>query len=332
MCDHYIVSHNQLTTIAMKVISGIVLFPIITVACNLARPQPSPPCTQTAAPLLSPTLTLVSTPSPPVDNIPLAYIPPGTFQMGEAADRGLEECLELLEPFTTAICQLDWFALEEPQHNVTLDAFWINTTEVTNAMYAQCVTDGACTPPPYTASHTRDSYYREATYEDYPVIYIDWHQAETYCEWAGGRLPTEAEWEYAARGGLAGQLYPWGDTFDGRLANFCDANCNFSWSNINYDDGFADTAPVGSYPANGFGLHDLAGNVWEWVADWYGPYSSSSTTNPTGADRSPARLLRGGSLDSFGSDLRVAARFPRYNGPVIESYDVGFRCVFMPTR
>ncbi len=245
-------------------------------------------------------------PSPqisPVDGMLLSYIPAGTFLMGEEG-------------------------VAEPVHTVTLDAFWMDQTEVTNGMYALCVADGACTPPNDTGSYTRSSYYREAAYADYPVIWVGWNQAAAYCEWAGRQLPTEAQWEYAARGGLAGALYPWGNTFDGELANFCDANCSLDWSDPNFDDGYGDTAPVGSYPANGYGLYDMAGNVWEWVADWYGLYSSAAVENPTGPASGEYRLLRGGSWSSDEYLLRVSYR--NWYPPDFTDLSLGFRCSLSP--
>jgi formylglycine-generating enzyme required for sulfatase activity len=241
-----------------------------------------------------------------LDGMVLSYISAGTFLMG--SEDGDDD--------------------EQPVHSVTLDAFWMDQTEVTNGMYAQCVTAGACSSPRDTGSDTRNSYYSDAAYADYPVIYVDWNQAVAYCEWAGRQLPTEAQWEYAARGGLAGALYPWGNTFDGELANSCDANCSLDWSNPNFDDGYGDTAPVGSYPANGYGLYDMAGNVWEWVADWYGLYSSAAVENPTGPASGEYRLLRGGSWSSDEYLLRVSYR--NWYPPDFTDLSLGFRCSLSP--
>ena len=263
-----------------------------------------------------------------VDGMVQVYIPGGTFQMGEDADRSLAECQALLEPFSDSICSREWFTNEEPVHTVTLDAFWMDETEVTNGMYAQCVAAGACSPPNETGSTTRDSYYGDAAYADYPVIYVDWNQADAYCAWAGRELPSEAQWEYAARGGLVGKLYPWGEPFDGSLANFCDANCPFSHSNPDFNDGYFDTAPVGSYPANGYGLYDMAGNVWEWVADWYGLYSSEDVDNPSGPASGSVKLLRGGTWYYDGYYLRVSYRGG--NLPDDPNYSLGFRCSRSP--
>lgn len=260
----------------------------------------------------------------------MILIPAGPFEMGSDADVALAECQKLYIGSEDK-CQRDWYEDEEPQHTVTLDAFYIDQYEVTNAQYATCVDDGGCEPPSSTASYARDSYYDNADYADYPVIYVNWDQATTYCEWRGARLPTEAEWEKAARG-TEGQLYPWGNTFDGSLTNFCDSNCDQSWANKDYDDGYADTAPVGSYPdgVSPYGVHDMAGNVWEWVADWYGGdyYSSSPETNPIGPTSGSSRVVRGGGWTNSGGNVRAA--FRNRDGPTESNNIIGFRCARSP--
>jgi formylglycine-generating enzyme required for sulfatase activity len=311
-------------------------------------PSPLPPIylstptiTPTASPL-QPTLTptplhptFTSTPLPPTPTAttpssPMVLIPAGNFQMGESANRGLAECQLLYEPFTSSTCEWGWFTDEEPEHTVTLDAFYLDVSEVTNGMYEACITAGPCSPPKYPTSSTRSSYFGDSRYANFPVINVDWNQAATYCSWARGRLPTEAEWEYAARGGLADRLYPWVDGFDGSLANFCDVNCPNDWSNTYFNDGFADTAPVGSYPANGYGLFDMAGNVQEWVADWYDSsyYSNSPANNPSGPATGDYRVLRGGGWYLNGDDMRSAARDRA--SPINSNFYIGFRCSRSP--
>jgi formylglycine-generating enzyme required for sulfatase activity len=242
-----------------------------------------------------------------VDGMVMSYIPAGTFQMGTENHHDHEK----------------------PVHNVTLNAFWMDQTEVTNAQYAMCVAAGSCRQPWSLGSYSSSSYYEEAAYADYPVIYVDWNRASAYCAWAGRRLPTEAEWEYAARGGLAGRAFPWGDSYDERLANHCDQTCPaYAYPENIPDDGYSETAPVGSYPANSYRLFDMAGNVWEWAADWFGPYSSAAVTNPSGPLSGETRVTRGG---SWYNGLWECGVYSRYGRNPTEAYPyIGFRCVDTP--
>jgi len=226
-----------------------------------------------------------------------APIPEGCFAMGDAFGEGL------------------WAEL--PAHNVCISAFEMDVHEVTNAEYAECVADGGCTVPEYLDSFTRLDYYGDAAYDDFPVIYVDWNMATDYCTWAGKRLPTEAEWEYAARGGLAEKRYPWGDT---------DPQC--TTANFYHDGSYCvgDTAEVGSYSANGYGLYDMAGNVFEWVSDWYQSdyYSGSPTNDPQGPASGTFRVLRGGSWYDSAFSLRVTDR--SFSNPALDYPTVGIRC------
>jgi formylglycine-generating enzyme required for sulfatase activity len=212
------------------------------------------------------------------------------------------------------------FADELPVHNVCISPFEMDVHEVTNAEYAACVNDGGCTVPSSTSSATRASYYGNPSYDDFPVIWVTWFQADDYCTWAGKQLPTEAEWEYAARGGLAGKKYPWGDTISGTYANYLDSGD--PWDN--------DTSEVEYYAANGYGLYDIGGNVWEWVNDWYQSdyYSISPTNDPPGPASDNSRVLRGGAWYSneeiADSNLRVALR--NRNPPGLVNVGIGFRC------
>jgi formylglycine-generating enzyme required for sulfatase activity len=226
----------------------------------------------------------------------LVYVPAGEFTMG-SKDGGSDA---------------------QPVHTVYLDAYWIDQTEVTNAMYAKCVAAGKCQPLSSNASHTRSSYYNNTQYANYPVVYVDWNDAQTYCAWAGRRLPTEAEWEKAARG-TDGRIYPWsGYSPTCSLANYwtMDGSC------------IGDTIKVGSYLAGAspYGALDMAGNVWEWAADWYAEnyYASSPLSNPTGPASGQVRVLRGGSWGDSVDDIRSAFRF-RFNPDKANSYQ-GFRC------
>jgi serine/threonine-protein kinase len=200
----------------------------------------------------------------------------------------------------------DGEADEKPIHTVNLDAFWIDQTEVTNAMYAKCVQDANCSQPSDT---TR---YDNSDYANHPVVFVSWNDAETYCSWAHRRLPTEAEWEKAARG-TAGRTYPWG-------------NKPTSSSLLNYNSERTDeTAAVGSYPegASPYGALDMAGNVWEWVADWYNVYPGGDPTESTDFGQKK-RVMRGGSWTSSASSVRSANR--GWDNPTSSSVKVGFRC------
>lgn len=152
-----------------------------------------------------------------------------------------------------------------------------------------------------------------------PVVGVNWNDAKAFADWAGERLPTEAEWEKADRGGLVGKKYPWGDTLTNNDANFGGAGGKDKW------DG---TAPVGSFAPNGYGLYDMAGNVWEWCADWYDGnyYANSPKSNPTGPSSGQYKVLRGGSCDSSDDYMRTAYR--NYSDPGSTEYylSFGFRC------
>jgi len=238
------------------------------------------------------------------DGMPMVCVPGGTFSLAEAG--GLSG-----------------------RHDVTLSAYWIDQTEITNAHYELCVEDGTCQP----ASNCvwGEPTYGDEAYADHPVICVTWRMAQTYCAWAGGRLPTEAEWDYAARGPQR-SLYAWGDEFDGTLLNTCDVNCpHVDQRDASFDDGYAMTAPAGSYPggASWCGALDMNGNVWEWVGDWYAPYTSGAVTDPTGPLSGEERVMRGGSWYDDVDFSRADHRHP-YE-PASSIYIIGFRCV-IPTE
>lgn len=199
---------------------------------------------------------------------------------------------------------------------VFLDAYYMDVYEVTNGMYKDCVDNGPCQPPLTERSLTRDAYYGNPEFSNYPVVYVNWDQAQTYCRWRGGRLPTEAEWEKAARGDAGARSLPWGE----------DLTCE----KTNYDQCFVgDTTEVGSYPdgVSPYGIHDMMGNVWEWVADWYSTsyYLSSPALNPNGPKSGTARVLRGASFDEYTNMMRVSYR--GYDVPLNATYEIGIRCV-----
>jgi formylglycine-generating enzyme required for sulfatase activity len=244
----------------------------------------------------------------PKDGMVMISIPAGEFTMGSSRAE-------------------DPQALDEeiPQHTVYLNEYWMDKTEVSNAQYALCVADGACTRPANNVSSTRGSYYDDSQFADYPVIYVSWSQAAAYCAWAGRRLPTEAEWEKAARGTDA-RIYPWGNIFDGTLVNYCDINCRTDWRDPLFDDGYIETSPVGEYTAgaSAYGILDLAGNAYEWVADWFAPYSRDHQMNPAGPDSGQERIMRGGAWGDDRAHVRTTIR-SHLNGESWMDF-IGFRC------
>ena len=257
-------------------------------------------------------------PTPPPVSLPLllkaprfAYpehilIPAGTFLMGcdEAHSAGF-------------IC----YDGALPLHTVYLDAYLIDTTEVTNAEYAACVGANKCDPPKSLSSAHRGDYYGNPLYDHYPVLFVDWLMANDYCAWAGGSLPTEAQWEKAARGSLDTRPYPWGDQLpDCTLANILIPTIGCVY----------DTSEVGSYPngASVYGALDMSGNVIEWVSDWrdYDYYKISPYENPTGPLYGEYKVLRGGSWVNDADRARIDYRTGDY--PYYVWNNVGFRCAY----
>jgi serine/threonine-protein kinase len=223
----------------------------------------------------------------------MVYVPAGEFTMGN--NNATE-------------------AWEKPAHIVYLDSFYIDKTEVTNAQFRQCVDAGACWVPSRAEDLAR---FDDANYANHPTR-VNWYNAETYCQWAGKRLPTEAEWEKAARG-TDGRTYPWGEGIDCEHANYGGAD----WESVPCN---TDTIPVGSLPkgASPYGALDMAGNIREWVHDWYGPYPAERQVNPVGPATSPGKVWRGGEYREPANNARTTKRSGE-NPPSPESHE-GFRC------
>ncbi len=227
-------------------------------------------------------------PEPPrtEDRAEMVLVPTGEFWMGSDTGGGEDE---------------------KPRHRVYLDAYSIDKYEVTNGLYGHFMAATGRAAPAYWTDNSFNG-------PTQPVVAVSWHDAEAYCKWAGKRLPTEAEWEKAARG-TDGRTYPWGDQWDASRANSGESN-------------LGKTAPVGSYAdgASPYGAHDMAGNVWEWVADWYDKdyYKRSPERNPRGPDSGGSFVLRGGSWGSNPFDLRTAYRDD--NTPDGRFNNIGFRC------
>lgn len=264
-------------------------------------------------------LPLIARPSfPNLDVTEEVLIPAGSFQMGCDAGNAAENGC-------SAIDQAD----EVPLHTVDLDAYYIDKYEVTNARYGACVDIGACTPPLYFKSNTRSFYYDNPEYAQYPVVWVSLRQSSAFCAWAGKRLPTEAEWEKAARGATDTRKYPWGDE-----APSC-AQANFWDIENSANPCVGDTDQVGARPEgqSPYGLMDMAGNVAEWVSDWYAAdyYSDSPASNPQGPVPGTDRVLRGGYWGP--TSLRIANR-NNWTLPAPEaegwSDSIGFRCVRAP--
>lgn len=331
---------------------------VATDAPDELTPAANPTATTTAAALSTavPTATATATTAPTNTPLPSAtpeptavpvrirngmadmlLVPATTFEMGAESARLLAEC----EQFTQS-CEATWFAASEPTHSVSVDAFYLDATEVTNEAYSAFLNEigdhqGACdafdclTLADSAIVANNGRYGSSPDRADHPVTGVTWYGAANYCSWRGARLPTEAEWERAAGWDVdaaAKALYPWGDTYVDTAANSCDARCAEQQAVQQLDDGAATTAAVGSYPdgRSPVGVLDMAGNVWEWVSDWYAVdyYASSPDENPAGPKTGDARVVRGGSWFDTANFSAVAVRFPA--PPTESGSSIGFRC------
>jgi formylglycine-generating enzyme required for sulfatase activity len=272
----------------------------------------------------------------------------GPYLMG-SGQKQVGRAMELCQARSYA-CVDSWWRPEQPAHWVQISGFYIDTTEVTNAAYAECMKAGKCKKLEPGKCGGWDAKRRtwavlaalppELSGPRKPVVCVSADDAERYCKWAGKRLPTEAEWEKAARG-TDGRIYPWGDApYDGTQANGCDARCGeqaskakgWRWES-NVDDKTTYVADVGSYPAGASpcGALDMAGNVWEWVADWFDEdyYKVSERKDPPGPQpdsEKPFRVMRGGSWSNEPDSLRAAYRYSLE--PAQRLATVGFRCAY----
>ena len=307
-----------------KIIPSLAVF--FLAACQSTNTLPTP--TATLAPIA--TLTLIpSTATPEARTTPTPTATPEKVKI--SATDGMTQLFIPSGSFIMGGLDVYQQSDELPAHEVYLDAFWIDQVEVTNGMYALCVQAGSCRLPALNSSDNRLEYFGNPEFQDYPVVHVAWYDANAYCQWSGRRLPTEAEWEHAARGDDL-RNFPWGD----ELPNAYNSN------SLNI---VGDTSRVGSYAegASPFGALDMAGNVWEWVADRYRPdyYGKSADENPSGPSKDEVfnelRVIRGGSFQDDWVILRLANR-SYLDGPNPKaqptdaayygrsSVQVGFRC------
>jgi formylglycine-generating enzyme required for sulfatase activity len=264
-------------------------------------------------------------PDDPLNTV-MMLVPAGTFTMGSSdaeivAAVGL--CQDAAAPGVD--CPRSWYNDEQPAHPQTVAAFWLDRTEVSRADYAACMSAGSCTETP-------DSDF--STQPEQPINRVSWQQANEFCAWRGAQLPTEPQWEFAARG-PDGLIFPWGNTSDGTEANHCDGNCgraswsaNYQYVHEDHDDGYAVTAPVDSYPqgASWIGALNLVGNLWEWTSSLYGDYPYVAAREDEN-NSSNARVVRGGSFINSMGFVRAAYR----NVLIIRVYYlIGFRCARLP--
>ena len=247
------------------------------------------------------------------DKAKMEWIPSGTYLMG-AGKNEIDDSMRFAKP----------------THKVELNGFYMDAYEITVGQYKKFLAETGHRALPDWVSQISPT-------DGHPVVGVSWHDAVSYCQWVGKRLPTEAEWEYAARGGLSGKRYPWGDPApNGSQCNYADKNANtvlteineeWTWSNMQVNDGYAKCAPVGRYEPNGYGLYDMGGNVSEWCADWYGKFYYKNTTskNPLGPNSGTTRVLRGGSWPNSVKYIHVANR--NDSNPDDRNSNCGFRCV-----
>lgn len=247
----------------------------------------------------------IQTITTPKDEAVMVYVPTGEFLMG-TSDADIEYYKEIFP-----LRRINRFDNERPQRTVFVDAFYIDKYEVTNKQYKQFLAETG-----YTPKHYLD--YEPFNSPDFPAAVLEWEDAVAYANWAGKRLPTEAEWEKAARG-TDGRIWPWGNEWDGTKLSGNDGT--------GLKDGYKETAPVGQFPqgASPYGAHDMAGNLWEWVSDWYDPNyyrTSPPNVNPKGPETGDGHVLKGGGWAENLDFTRCANRLGGEPGSLLR----GFRC------
>jgi formylglycine-generating enzyme required for sulfatase activity len=282
-----------LAVLAIAAVGAAVVF-----AGNRNAPAAAVPATMAESPpALAPTATSVPMPVQVNDQtgVTMRLVEVGDFILGSEAG----------------------MADEKPVQTLYLDTFYIDKYEVTNALYGVCVRAGACEPPRQAKTDARIAYFGNADFDNYPVVNVDWNMARTYCEWRGARLPTEVEWEKAARG-PDGRTYPWGD----------EISCN----EANYFGCEGKTTSVSSYNSglSVYGVYGLAGNVDEWVSSLYKPYPYDLTDGREDPDASGERVLRGGSWVNSDSDNEVRSARRQKADPLTTADNIGFRCAGIP--
>ncbi len=284
----------------------------------------------------------------PADGMVMVYVPTGEFEMGSGGLNWIRRPLSPRDRERTGLVPY-FFPDERPQHPVYLDAFWIDQTEVTVGMFRTFVEETG-----YETTAERQGWGRpwaegtgelewphvsgadwqhprgpgSSAVDDHPVAQVSWEDSAAYCAWAGGQLPTEAQWEKACRG-IDGRMWPWGNSYDGNRVSSCEGQCPVErWKDDRFDDGYAYTSPVGTFPdgASPYGAMDMAGNLWEWVADWYADdyYGDSPCENPLGPDSGAVRAMRGGAW--FQTDVWLTCSVRHQNPPSDLYDDLGFRC------
>ncbi|MBI1930798.1 formylglycine-generating enzyme family protein [Candidatus Poribacteria bacterium] len=240
----------------------------------------------------------------PKDQAVMVYVPAGVFLMG-TSEADLERYKQLFP-----LRPLSRFDNELPQREVFLDAFYIDQLEVTNRQYKRFLSETGYVPKNYLERPPHNE-------AELPAAVLEWEDAVAYAKWAGKRLPTEAEWEKAARG-TDGRIWPWGNEWDASKLSGNDGT--------GLKDGYKETAPVGQFPqgASPYGALDMAGNLWEWVADWYDPryYQHGPNRNPKGPETGDGHVLRGGGWAENLDFTRCASRFGSNPGSLLR----GFRC------